>query len=65
MPGALAKGSEFSRKLEGFMETLKQGKAALNTSLRNSLRLLHRFIPDHHWSKAGELIELITEKAGR
>lgn len=55
MPGAAAKGSELSGRIEGFVETLKRGGGQRSSEdmARETLGLLRRFITDHPWSNAG------------
>lgn len=55
MPGAAAKGSELSERIEGFVETLKRGGGQRSSEdmARETLGLLRRLITDHHWNNAG------------
>lgn len=55
MPGAAAKGSELSGRIEGFVETLKRGGGQRSSEdmARETLGLLRRLITDHRWSNAG------------
>lgn len=56
MPGAAAKGSELSERIESFVETLKRGGGQRSSEdmARETLGLLRRIITDHRWSNAGE-----------
>ena len=56
MPGAAAKGSELSERIESFVEALKRGGGWRSSEdmARETLGLLRRIITDHHWSNAGE-----------
>lgn len=55
MPGAAAKGSELSERIESFVETLKRGggRRSSEDMARETLGLLRRLISDHHWNNAG------------
>lgn len=55
MPGATAKGSELSERIEGFVEALKRGGGQRSSEdmARETLGLLRRLITDHHWNNAG------------
>lgn len=55
MPGAAAKGSELSERIDGFVETLKRGGGQRSSEdmARETLGLLRRLITDHHWNNAG------------
>uniref|UniRef100_H0WY12 Translation initiation factor eIF2B subunit beta n=1 Tax=Otolemur garnettii TaxID=30611 RepID=H0WY12_OTOGA len=67
MPGAAAKGSELSERIESFVETLKRGGGQRSSEdmARETLGLLRRIITDHRWSNAGELMELIRREGRR
>lgn len=56
MPGAEAKGSELSERIESFVEALKRGggRHSSEDMARETLGLLRRIITDHRWSNAGE-----------
>jgi translation initiation factor eIF-2B subunit beta len=55
MPGAAAKSSDLSERIESFVETLKRGGGRRSEDMaRETLGLLRRIITDHHWSNAGE-----------
>ena len=56
MPGAAAKGSELSERIESFVEALKRGggRRSSEDMARETLGLLRRIITDHRWSNAGE-----------
>ena len=56
MPGAAAKGSELSERIESFVEALKRGggRRSSEDMARETLGLLRRIITDQHWSNAGE-----------
>uniref|UniRef100_A0AC11BZ15 Eukaryotic translation initiation factor 2B subunit beta n=1 Tax=Ovis aries TaxID=9940 RepID=A0AC11BZ15_SHEEP len=67
MPGAAAKGSELSERIESFVEALKRGGGQRSSEdmARETLGLLRRIITDHRWSNAGELMELIRREGRR
>ncbi|PNI84309.1 EIF2B2 isoform 4 [Pan troglodytes] len=67
MPGSAAKGSELSERIESFVETLKRGGGPRSSEemARETLGLLRQIITDHHWSNAGELMELIRREGRR
>ncbi|EDL02857.1 eukaryotic translation initiation factor 2B, subunit 2 beta, isoform CRA_d [Mus musculus] len=67
MPGAAAKGSELSERIEGFVETLKRGGGQRSSEdmARETLGLLRRLITDHHWNNAGDLMDLIRREGRR
>ncbi|XP_028352005.1 translation initiation factor eIF2B subunit beta isoform X1 [Physeter macrocephalus] len=67
MPGAEAKGSELSERIESFVEALKRGggRHSSEDMARETLGLLRRIITDHRWSNAGELMELIRREGRR
>ena len=56
MPGAAAKGSELSERIESFVEALKRGggRRTSEAMARETLELLRRIITDHRWSHAGK-----------
>lgn len=55
MPGAAAKSSELSERIESFVETLKRdgGQRSSEDMARETLGLLRRLIVGHHWNNAG------------
>uniref|UniRef100_A0A8I6GEG4 Translation initiation factor eIF2B subunit beta n=1 Tax=Rattus norvegicus TaxID=10116 RepID=A0A8I6GEG4_RAT len=67
MPGAAAKGSELSERIESFVETLKRGggRRSSEDMARETLGLLRRLITDHHWNNAGDLMDLIRREGRR
>ncbi|XP_053783803.1 translation initiation factor eIF2B subunit beta isoform X3 [Desmodus rotundus] len=67
MPGAAAKGSELSERIESFVEALKRGggRRTSEDMARETLELLRRIITDHRWSHAGELMKLIRREGRR
>ncbi|XP_058423370.1 translation initiation factor eIF-2B subunit beta isoform X2 [Diceros bicornis minor] len=67
MPGAAAKGSELSERIESFVEALKRGGGPRSSEdmARETLGLLRRIITDHRWSNAEELMELIRREGRR
>ncbi|XP_047652230.1 translation initiation factor eIF-2B subunit beta isoform X2 [Phacochoerus africanus] len=67
MPGAAAKGSELSERIESFVEALKRdsGRHSSEDMARETLGLLRRIITDYRWSNAGELMELIRREGRR
>ncbi|ERE73508.1 translation initiation factor eIF-2B subunit beta-like protein [Cricetulus griseus] len=67
MPGAAEKDSELSGRIEGFVEALKRGGGQRSSEdmARETLGLLCGLITDHHWSNAGELMELIRVEGRR
>ncbi|XP_032965393.1 translation initiation factor eIF-2B subunit beta isoform X2 [Rhinolophus ferrumequinum] len=67
MPGAAAKSSELSERIESFVEALKRGggRRCSEDMARETLGLLRRIITDQHWSNAGELMELIRGEGRR
>lgn len=56
MPGAAAKGSELSERIESFVEALKRGSGRRSSEdmARETLGLLRWIITDHCWSNAGK-----------
>lgn len=56
MPGAAAKSSELSERIESFVEALKRGSGRHSSEdmARETLGLLRRIITDYRWSNAGE-----------
>lgn len=56
MPGAAAKGSELSERIESFVEALKRGggRRSSEDMARETLGLLRWIITDHCWSNAGK-----------
>uniref|UniRef100_A0A287AQM4 Translation initiation factor eIF2B subunit beta n=1 Tax=Sus scrofa TaxID=9823 RepID=A0A287AQM4_PIG len=67
MPGAAAKSSELSERIESFVEALKRGSGRHSSEdmARETLGLLRRIITDYRWSNAGELMELIRREGRR
>ncbi|XP_019589256.1 translation initiation factor eIF2B subunit beta [Rhinolophus sinicus] len=67
MPGAAAKSSELSERIESFVEALKRGggRRCSEDMARETLGLLRRIITDQRWSNAGELMELIRGEGRR
>ncbi|XP_062946683.1 translation initiation factor eIF2B subunit beta isoform X2 [Cynocephalus volans] len=67
MPGAAAKSSDLSERIESFVEILKRGgeQRSSEDMARETLGLLRRIITDHRWSNAGELMELIRREGRR
>lgn len=63
MPGAAAKGSELSERIESFVEALKRGggRRSSEDMARETLGLLRRIITDHRWSNAG-MADLIPSR---
>lgn len=55
MPGAAAKSSELSERIESFVEALKRGggRHCSEDMARETLGLLRRIITDQRWSNAG------------
>lgn len=56
MPGAAAKVSELSQRIESFVEALKRGggRRSSEDMARETLGLLRQIITDHRWSNAGK-----------
>ncbi|XP_017384125.1 translation initiation factor eIF-2B subunit beta isoform X2 [Cebus imitator] len=67
MPGAAAKSSELSERIESFVEILKRGGGPRSSEemARDTLGLLRQIITDHRWNNAGELMELIRREGRR